>query len=224
VAFDLPALGIQKYFVPGACAQCHGHDRGGLAGPRPTDGVFRSARLNYLDTDQWTDMLGFDFGHVAASTHAVVFDGEKDLTTPKFKAAFDIVRRLNQSILKQVATVNGTDFKAKAIEKWLAVHAGNDQPQPAAARILSLGGAVWNPAVADEKDLLDKLNRYCFRCHSSIRYNVFDKAGVANANSDKNMEDRMRRQASDFRHMPNGRELPTAELEAFIALINKTFP
>lgn len=223
VAFDLPALKQDKYFVPGACAQCHGHDaRSGDLSPKPADGVFRSARVNYLDTDQWHDMVRHDFPHVSASANGGVFDGGKLTTDPAYKAAFDVIRKLNLGARDQNRTVDTTDFKIAGAEKWLSLHATSGDPVPFDERTLSLSGLTWNMANPDERDLLDTLNRYCFRCHSSIRYNVFDKQSTADASF--GMEVRLRLKPDNTRYMPNGRILPDTELERLIDLINRVFP
>ena len=223
VAFDLPVLNQKSYFVPGACAQCHGHDaRSGDQSPKPADGVFRAARVNYLDTDQWHDMVRHDFPQVAASANGVVFDGTKVTTSPAYKKAFDVIRKLNTGARDQNRTVETGDFKIGAAEFWLSSHVNSDEPISFDKRVLSLGGAVWNMAVQDEKDLLDTLNRYCFRCHSSIRYNVFDKQSTGD--SSFGMEARLRLKQDNPRFMPNGRILPDPERERLINLINKVFP
>jgi hypothetical protein len=223
VAFDLPQLGVAKYFVPSSCAQCHGHDRGaGNFSPKPADGIFRAARLNYLDTDQWLDMLNYDFQNVAQSSNGVIFDGGKDTNSQTYKSAFGVIRRLNQYVYKQNLSVNANDFKTKAAEKWLSVHINNDLPLSMENRILSLGADVWDISKPDELELLNKLNRYCFRCHSSIRYNIFDKQGVKKSSS--GMQSRMEELISDKRYMPNGRILTLAERDRMIELINRIFP
>lgn len=37
---------------------------------------------------------------------------------------------------------------------------------------------VWKAGVAPYQELLPVLNQYCFRCHSSIAYHVFDRKAV----------------------------------------------
>lgn len=152
----------------------------------------------------------------------MVFDGTKVTTSPAYKKAFDVIRKLNTGARDQNRTVETGDFKIGAAEFWLSSHANSDEPISFDKRVLSLGGAVWNMAVQDEKDLLDTLNRYCFRCHSSIRYNVFDKQSTGD--SSFGMEARLRLKQDNPRFMPNGRILPDPERERLINLINKVFP
>ena len=222
VAFDLPVLKIGAYFVPSSCAQCHGHDAGaGDRGPRPKDGIYRFARLNYLDTDQWTDAMRLDFSALLGTKNGVVFDGGTDHTAPAFAAAFAVVRSLNTGIQKQNASVDASDFKTKAVEKWLELHAKSDAPIPQENR--SFGNQLWNAAPgSDDQQLLTLLSRYCFRCHSSIRYNVFDKEGVADLSG--GIPIRLRLDPANKRFMPNGRILPTVDRDRLIELVERLFP
>jgi hypothetical protein len=59
--FDLPddqhSNGLKDYFVPVACAECHGHDSeaGDAVGAQ---NAYPFGKVNYLDTDQWHDQAG----------------------------------------------------------------------------------------------------------------------------------------------------------------------
>jgi len=224
VAFDLPAP--IDYYVPVSCAQCHGHD--GLAtspgGRKPIDGIYRRARANYLDTDQWHDAMDFDFSALAGTTtYGVVFDGGRDVTTPAYKRAMVTLRSLNGGIVQQNSGIDTTDFKYKAGKKWVDLHATQDGPVPPAQRALEVTpGVVWSPANAEEQELLKLLNHYCFRCHSSTKYNVFDKAGVRAASFD--FDYRLKLPTTDTEYMPQGRELPPADRDRIIGLAQKLFP
>lgn len=223
VAFDLPTVpGTGTYFVPGSCAQCHGHDRSGNAGPKPADGIFRFVRLNYLDTDQWHDAVEFDFKQLIDTPNAVVFDGGPDFASTKYQAAMDVLRKINQSAQIQSAGIDSSDFKVRAVEKWLSNHATTNSPVPQEQRLLNTGGAVWNLQNSDEKELLSHLNHFCFRCHSSIRFNVFDKEGVSDASA--GIEGRLKRATTDPRYMPNGRVLDSQDRDRIIELVGKVFP
>jgi hypothetical protein len=46
------------------------------------------------------------------------------------------------------------------------------------------GDAVWEQGGSPDQDLLPLLNQYCFRCHSSIRYHVFQKQAVLTRKQD----------------------------------------
>ena len=219
-AFDVPrAPGdptTRDYFVPTACAQCHGHDD---EFGEPVNGAYPFAKLNYLDTDQWYDMVEFDFPETGKVGPDVVVDGGKNHTSPDYSAAFEVVRKLNTEMLAQNRTAlrpNGLDaFKIAAAEKWLALHSGQDTPLPVSARALTVGqGATWNLANPDELELVKKLDRYCSRCHGAMYYNVFDKQAVLD-----NRSGITRRINSGS--MPQGRTLDAAQRAEIIALLKK---
>jgi hypothetical protein len=222
VAFDLPEP--KDYFVPVACAQCHGHDaRSGESSPKPTGQIYKRARLNFLDTDQWHDAMAFDFKHLLDTPHAVVFDGGKDVKSETYRESMAVLRTINGRIRAQNATVDASDVKLKAVEKWLELHATNDGPATQATRAVDSGqGNVWNPSNAEEQELLGLLNHYCYRCHSSIRYNVFDKDGVAAASL--SFPGRLNAQPGSVRHMPQGRVLDGPTKDRIIELSERLFP
>ena len=60
---------------------------------------------------------------------------------------------------------------------------------------------------------LEGLNRYCFRCHSSIYYDVFDKQAVFDRK--RKIEAFLRRKL-----MPQGRTLDDTTNQALIDLIH----
>ncbi len=65
------------------------------------------------------------------------------------------------------------DFKVQAVSKWLQLHSHGEGPVSADKR--SIGAKSWTQA---DLPLLELLDHYCFRCHSSMFYDVFDKATV----------------------------------------------
>lgn len=209
VGFDLPNCTIgtpgcsttRDYFVPRACAQCHGHDTLGAAldgapvkpNAAKTDientqdmlvGVYAFAKVNYLDTDQWYDMIAYDFPGTAAGQHDALFDGVKNNpSSPKHQRAFDVLRKLNTAIEKQnagSARPDGSDkFKRLAVTKWLELHQTDASHISPIKRGLEVtAGQVWSAANADDEKLLGLLNRYCFRCHSSLKWSVFDRSAL----------------------------------------------
>jgi hypothetical protein len=161
----------RKYFVPNACAACHGN--------------LNKPLLNYLDTDHWLDRVeaGNDFPAVAESTHGVLFDGGTDVSSAQFRSAFDIVRRLNREMAAQNTSAQPNSPQGRAAAKWLQLHETDmahivplDRPFP--------GEPHWTKGNALDDELLPLLNRYCYRCHGSVRFNVFDKAAVLSRASD----------------------------------------
>jgi len=173
--FDLAgAVPDDKYFVPRACGQCHGTVRSDQKG----------AKVNYLDTDHWIDRTGDDFTKVKADD--VLVDG-----VPQ---AYTAIRQLNGEIEQQNAAVitspSDPKFALLAVRKWLELH---KEGQPDAnAHILPLrrglaenaGDAVWKEGESPDQELLPLLNQYCFRCHSSVRYHVFQKQAVIQRKDD----------------------------------------
>ena len=208
--------------MPRSCAQCHGVDRttSGAIGPFPL------VRLNYLDTDHWFDAAGYDFPDLVSSNHGVLFDGSKDTSSAQFKQAFDVLRKLNNEILahnKKVALVNSIsaekDFKTKAVQKWVDLHSTNEQHVAPIYRALAAEpGApekkTWREKNPDEVELLTRLNRYCFRCHSSIKFGVFAKWSIPPFAS---LIQRLSIPPNDKQfgknRMPQGRILEPAELQ-----------
>lgn len=151
-----------RYYVPTACGQCHGVDP---YSPEPQ----KNAKVNYLDTDHWFDRRepGDDFPEVSAADVLV-------------KTPFGSFRTLNQEIEAQNQDVDPQSFALKAVRKWLQLHKTSDAHVPAIGR--GFGSEIWSENNENDKKLLPLLNQYCFRCHSSIKYHVFDKAAVrANA-------------------------------------------
>jgi hypothetical protein len=171
----------RNYFTPDACLDCHGKNSA-------------KGKANLLDTDHWFDRVQpsygvaegsspwykeEDFTALAASTFGVLYDGGKDPAKPEFAEAFDVIRRLNQEIKAQNELAGGSgpaNFQLRAAEKWLALHASSSAHVPPFAR--GFGVQTWDASNQTHRKLLYYLNRYCYRCHSSVRYNVFDLSAV----------------------------------------------
>ena len=165
-AADLPDGASHPYFVPDGCNDCHGS---------PSN--LRPPMLNYLDTDHWFDRLDDDFASLKTANTPLLFDAHtNDTSQPSFAQAFDVIRRFNEEALAQDEIAEANSFEAQAARTWLKLHAQSDQHFPPVGRGFSLTGAsVWQPSEAAG---LAELNRYCFRCHGSVRFSVFDRAAV----------------------------------------------
>lgn len=185
--------GNTEYHPPIACIQCHGGDT-------------RFARLQYLDTDHWLDRVQSDddFAPVGASAWPALFDAGRDSSSEAFALSFDVVRQLNREILAQNEAVDalarqeasdqglpdsanraadsavGVSFQTRAAANWLRLHENSAAHIPPALRGFAGDDGVtrWNPESPDEVKLAGLLNRFCFRCHSSVRFHVFDKQAV----------------------------------------------
>lgn len=211
-SFDARDPGINpqgQYYVPQACAECHG-------GKVFSESDYKKLKLNYLDSDHWFDRLDDDFAFIKSSQFGVLYDGGKDETTSKFASAFDVLRRLNQEIKDQNERVepqpppppppDQAAFQLRAVRKWLQLHASDTSHQNVFARALPPDGdSQWRANRDPDRDLLPLLNQYCFRCHSSLRYSVFDRPNVVRLKS--RMLDYLERPIDQKFHMPQDRIL-----------------
>ena len=216
---ETETAGKEFYFVPRSCEDCHGRSR-------------NNPKLNYLDTDHWFDRVKPSYGltdprftqeDFTALSRDVLPDGGPDPTTEKFKKAFEVIRKLNRDTKAQnvdaVADVNpdvtaSANFSIRAVTKWLELH---DPARPDATRHVppferGFGSKPWDPANNDERMLLYFFNRYCFRCHSSIKYHVFERVEVVSRKSD--ISDRVTELTDPKIWMPQDRVFPGLEQTA----------
>ena len=217
---------VKPYYVPLACGQCHGGLR--LNDDEKEEVVWARQKLNMLDTDHWFDRIqtGDDFEFLQASKHAVLFDGDKDPSSPKFKAAFDVLRRLNTEIRAQNDLVEDParpSFQYRAISLWLSLHTDDTSHKDVFARALDPlpgAGPKWSRDCEPDRQLLPAMNRYCYRCHSSIKYNVFDRPAVAAKKT--TIIKYLKLPPTDKDHMPQDRVLDKATtLDPLLALFAK---
>jgi hypothetical protein len=199
-SFDNRFGGNKKYYVPDACAHCHG----GLSGNQPD---YAAAKLNYFDTDHWFDRTKDDFTNLPSDT-AVIFDGGTDTTSAEFKQAFDVFQKLNAEVQAQnkIVDAKGETFQFRAVTKWLDLHRQNVAFIDIFERnIAPTSGQQWTKDNPIDRQVLPLLNRYCFRCHSSIAFHVFDKDLVTE--STPFVPGRLNRQPTDQYAMPQDRDL-----------------
>jgi hypothetical protein len=167
-AADLPSQsgGTRDYFVPDGCDACHG-----------SPGNFRPPMVNYLDTDHWFDRLDTDFQNLKDAGTPLLFDAQtNDPSASSFAQAFDVIRQLNEEALLQNSTAHADSFEAEAARTWLGLHSTTTAHLPPVSRGFAAdGGAAWQPSEADGLALL---NRFCFRCHGSVSFSVFDRPAV----------------------------------------------
>jgi hypothetical protein len=118
-----------------------------------------------------------------------LFDAGKDPTSPQYAQAFETVRQLNAEILAQNRLVDSlvpsgrdesAEFQTRAADNWARLHQGDAGHIPPERRGIPSrdGETVWNPTDDSETKLVRMLNQYCYRCHSSVLYHVFDKKAV----------------------------------------------
>jgi hypothetical protein len=217
----------KKYFVHISCVQCHGED---------TD----SARLQYLDTDHWLDRVepDDDFAAVGASRWGALVDAGKDADSPRFERTMSIVKQLNREILAQNRLADEVwrrrnseqappaGFQTRAAANWvLRLHNPFSGHVPPAERGIPSADqhTIWNPSNPAESALVRLLNQYCFRCHSSVRYHVFDKAAVLEViekETGRRRIDKMR-DWIDAGMMPQDRELTEDEQKRLINALER---
>lgn len=199
-----------KYYVPQACAECHG---GKIIDPVDD---WKKIKVNYLDTDHWFDRLNDDFAVLKDAPFGVLYDGDKDETAPQFETAFTVLRRLNNEIKAQNESVEPTpadpSFQLRAVRKWIELHQANSHHQDYFARALSsAAGEPWQVERMPDKELLPLMNQYCFRCHSSLKFNIFDRLAVKSRKG--RILNFLDRPVTQKFHMPQDRVLddPTKE-------------
>jgi hypothetical protein len=194
-------------------------------------GVYTRAKPNYLDTDQWYDWMEFDYRGVTTSLNDVVFDGGKAHGSQQFARAMEVVRDLNRDIRDETFAAEPQpgvkSYSTLAAEKWLNLHANDIQRAPYSQR--SIGTQQWDATSGDEMRLLRLLDNHCFRCHSSLLYNVFDRETVKSKRNDikrvlrQKVRDPQGRELPGFR-MPQGRVLKTEEIDEIRRLLDLVFP
>lgn len=196
-----------KYYVPTACAQCHGSEVDEQKG----------AKVNYLDTDHWIDRTDADNDFPKVSPNDVLVDGVSSYAT---------YRTLNSEIETQNTAVgSATGFAVLATRKWLDLHKVSSPTEtthvPPLGRgfVAAVGDPVWTDGATPDKELLPLLNRYCFRCHSSVRFHVFQKKVVIQKKA--NILRRLQSPPPGFFRMPQDRILDAPTLAKLIDLINQ---
>jgi hypothetical protein len=153
---------VRPYFVPEGCVACHGINK-------------RGPLINYLDTDHWFDRLDTDFKALRTNGTPVLFDAQtNDTNSVAFKFAFDVIRRFNAEADEEVSRVQPKHDEALASHKWLEMHAANNRHFVPFDR--SIGGAPrWSADTPGDAAALDALNTYCFRCHGTVKFSVFNR-------------------------------------------------
>lgn len=204
------------YFIPDGCISCHGESV-----PNPL--------LNYFDTDHIEDRLQADndFGAVSqAGEHMFADEGPGGCT---HEQCFNVVRQLNAEMAQENLVAQPCSIELQAAHKWLTLHESSSAHVAPTQRALDVtvraqeGFPIPSPRVwsdsDDDKELLGLLNRYCFRCHGSIRFNVFDKEEVWEKADVILLKTGPTAKGRDA--MPTDRTLPAADLQRLTALMNK---
>ena len=182
--------GQRPYFVPDGCNGCHGNNS-------------TRAMVNYLDTDHWYDRLENDFPKVKKRDLPLVFDAQtNDTSSPAYRSAFDVIRRFNKEADEQVRVAQPRHDEALASQKWLELHATNDGYFPPLARA-SGPAPRW---CAGDAAVLSALDQYCFRCHGTVKFSVFNRQAVQERREE--IKERLDKNAIPGYRMPPDRPLP----------------
>jgi hypothetical protein len=166
-ANELPANqnGTKPYYVPDGCVACHG-------------GNPRRAMVNYLDTDHWFDRLETDFPNLKASGLPLLFDAQtNDPTSPGFRRAFDVIAAFNAEADAEVRKAQPQQDEALASSRWLEIHATNYSRLPPTERAIG-NDPRWSSNNTNDVQVLSALNQYCFRCHGTVKFSVFNKEEI----------------------------------------------
>lgn len=228
--FDAGSLpGSAPYFVPNGCDTCHGSLRG-------------QAVLNHLDTDHWLDRLADgDFPALnKPEAPAVLFDAGKDVKSARYAAAFDVLRQLNQEVADMQKRVNPKGFHLAAANRWLEIHKTSVAPEPDLIKrsftFFNTGHPLkkdrkptaaplnWTSS-AEDKELLGLMNKYCYRCHGAVRYDVFSKDMVADQSSpilDRLDPNPTQAKITGFA-MPVDRQMSDTDKKRMIELVEKLY-
>ncbi len=203
--------GVQPYYVPDGCVGCHG-------GENPNRPL-----VNYLDTDHWFDRLDNDFARVRAEGTPVLFDaGSDDTTTPDFAKALDVIRQFNEEAERHASVAAPQSFHRTAAQTWLRIHETSNSHFPPIARAVQ-SSVTWSAQTPGDTETLAVLNRYCFRCHGSIKFDVFDKASVQARISQ--IRSRLQPLPEQLRadpgfQMPPDRKMDAADLNRLLELLH----
>lgn len=159
--------GKQPYFVPDGCVACHGAN-------------VQYPLVNYLDTDHWFDRLENDFQNLKTNGIPIVFDaGTNDTKSPAYRRAFDVIHEFNSEADEEVTIAQPNHDETLASHKWLQLHGTNyDHIQPT-DRAIGLD-PQWSSQNTNDVKVLAALNQYCFRCHGTVKFSVFNRMEILN--------------------------------------------
>lgn len=187
-----------KFYVPTACIECHGA------------GNEKSPYLTFLDVDHWLDRTQNPEEFTEVTNPLPDVSGQ--LATSEVMAT---IRRLNSEISAQNERVKAPPHVRVASASWVALHPNGVGTLPQHERGFSRAAAdrVWSSSASDVA-LLRLLNRYCYRCHGTKLYNVFERQNVVRRRSQMWNEITAGRMPED-----RGRNLPEPDRTALLKLL-----
>jgi hypothetical protein len=155
----------RPYFVPDGCVACHGNNQ-------------QRSMVNYLDTDHWFDRLSNDFTILRDQGLPLLFDAKtNDPNSPGYAAAFDVIRRFNHEADEQARRAQPKHDEVLAATRWLELHASTTQTAPPTQRAIG-PSPQWSAADPTEVQQLAAFNQYCFRCHGTVKFSVFNRSAL----------------------------------------------
>jgi hypothetical protein len=191
---DLPQP--QAYYVPDGCVACHGNNS-------------QRSMVNYLDTDHWADRLEPDFPSLKASGLPLLVDAKtNDTSATSYKLAFDVIRRFNEEADAQVIKAQPKHDEALSSRRWLDLHKESVEHFEPVERATGVA-PLWSRDKENDVKLLASLNQYCFRCHGTIKFSVFDRKAVQDLRPF--ILQRIQSGAPKGVRMPPDRDLPEAD-------------
>lgn len=204
-ANELPGAGTKDYFVPHGCVACHANN-------------MQRSLLNFMDTDHWFDRLNNDFPQFKATNTPLLFDAEtNDSTTPKFRAAFDRIKTFNKEADAHAHKAQPKHDESLASAKWLEIHDKNYAAVPPIQR--TIGAAPqWLASDANEVSVLETMNQYCYRCHGTVKFSIFNKQSTWERRA--NITQRLAPDAALGLKMPPDRILPEDKRQQLLKFLN----
>lgn len=182
----------RDYFVPHGCVACHANN-------------MQRSLLNYMDTDHWFDRLKTDFPKFRDTKTPLLFDaGTNDVTTERFRNAFQLIQTFNDEADKHAHLAQPKHDETLASAKWLELHKTDPKPVPPVQR--AIGPAPqWSAADQNDVAVLETMNQYCYRCHGTVKFSVFNKQATVERAA--NIVQRLKTSEVGLK-MPPDRELP----------------
>ncbi len=218
-----------KYFVPESCSQCHGGRSIG--------------KLNYLDTDHWFDRVAADddFPFILTTRHGVLLDGGQDQSSAQFRDAFEVVRKLNAEIKLQneLKDAAGLTFQVRSVRNWVRLHQAFDghvgiledtdadgfldRSITGTPSISANPNDRWRKNDRIDESLFPLLNRFCYRCHSSLAYTVYDRSAVVerSRSTDPVLQEFVSNPNRLVPFMPQDRVLAAVDRDRIVDLANR---
>jgi hypothetical protein len=211
-ANELPQTnnGVRPYFVPEGCVACHGNNK-------------RASLVNYLDTDHWFDRIENDFTVFKTNRLSLLVDaGTNDTNSFAYKRAFDVIAMFNKEADDQVSLAQPKHDEVLASHKWVELHGANNNY----SHILPLDRAIgieprWSSVNSTDASVLNAFNQYCFRCHGTVKFSVFNRQEIRQPQILAMIEQMIKTNAPVGVKMPPDRPLPDDVRKQLTDFINQ---